>query len=52
MENLNTMTAEVVEAMLPYFQEYWGNPSSIYRFGNQVAKQIEGAREKLAALMH
>lgn len=42
---------EVVEAMLPFLTEHWGNPSSAYRFGNQIGKQIEAAREKIAALM-
>jgi cysteine desulfurase len=43
---------EVVEAMLPFLTEYWGNPSSVYAFGKQVAKHIEQAREKVAALIN
>ncbi len=51
--NATTRVApEVVEAMLPYLQNLWGNASSVYRFGNQVAKHVEGAREKLAALIN
>ena len=31
---------EVVEAMLPYFTEYYGNPSSVYEFSNQSKSAI------------
>lgn len=43
---------EVVDAMLPFLTEQWGNPSSAYRFGNQVVKDIDQAREQLAALIN
>jgi len=43
---------EVVAVMLPFLTEHWGNPSSAYRFGNQVTKDIEIAREQLAALIN
>ncbi len=43
---------EVLEAMWPFLTEHWGNPSSAYRFGHKLAKQIEAAREKLAALIN
>jgi cysteine desulfurase len=43
---------EVVEAMLPFLTEHWGNPSSGYSFGSQVAKHVETAREKVAALIN
>ena len=42
---------EVVEAMLPFLTEHWGNPSSAYRFGKEVAEHIEFARAKVAALI-
>lgn len=42
---------EVVEAMIPFLREYWGNPSSAYAFGAQVHKHVELAREKVAALV-
>jgi len=42
---------EVVEAMTPFLSELWGNPSSIYGFGRQLAKPLEVAREKVAALI-
>ncbi len=43
---------EVVQAMLPFLTDLWGNPSSAYGFGNQVAKHIEEARAKVAALIN
>lgn len=47
-----TKTApEVVEAMLPYFTEYYGNPSSIYSIGSTAKEAITGAREKIAATL-
>lgn len=39
---------EVVKAMLPYFYEIPGNPSSIHHFGQQAKKGMEEAREALA----
>ena len=50
--NATTRVApEVIEAMLPFLRDFWGNPSSAYSFGSQVAKAIEEAREKVAALI-
>src|ERR1043165_4827468 len=43
---------EVVEAMMPFLTEFWGNPSSSYQFGHQLSKHIEAAREKVAALIN
>ena len=39
---------EVVEVMLPYFTEKFGNPSSIYEFSGQSKEAIEEARESVA----
>ena len=39
---------EVVEAMLPYFTEYYGNPSSVYEFSNESKKAINRSRETIA----
>ncbi|MGB4659099.1 MAG: cysteine desulfurase NifS [Mobilitalea sp.] len=39
---------EVVEAMLPYFTELYGNPSSIYEFASQNKKAVDDARETIA----
>lgn len=50
--NATTMVApEVVETMLPYFTEYYGNPSSMHTFGGQVAKKIDSARQQVAELI-
>lgn len=40
---------EVLEAMLPYFTENYGNPSSIYQEGRTAKTAIEKAREQVAA---
>jgi len=42
---------EVVEAMLPYFTELYGNPSSIYEFSAQVKRGIDDARAKVAKVI-
>jgi cysteine desulfurase len=39
---------EVVEAMLPYFTEMFGNPSSIYEFASQNKKAVDEARTTIA----
>ena len=50
--NATTRVApEVVEAMLPFLTRNWGNPSSAYKFGQQVAKDVDEARAKVAALI-
>lgn len=40
----------VIEAILPYLGEYYGNPSSMHSFGGQVGKALKTAREQVAAL--
>ena len=50
--NATTQVApEVLEAMMPYFCERYGNPSSIHRFGGSIAADIENARCKVAELL-
>ncbi len=50
--NATTRVApEVVEAMLPYLRDYYGNPSSMYSFGGQVGAAVRTARESVAALI-
>ncbi len=39
---------EIVKAMLPYFSEYYGNPSSVYSFSNYSKEAVEKAREQVA----
>lgn len=43
---------EVVEAMLPFFKDHFGNASSIHWAGREVRKSLDEAREKVAALMN
>jgi len=42
---------EVAEAMLPFYTELYGNPSSIHRFGSSVGEKIAEARAQVAALI-
>ncbi len=42
---------EVREAMLPYFTDEWGNPSSSYRFGARLKGVLEAARGQVAELI-
>ena len=50
--NATTQVAEeVLEGMLPYFRELYGNPSSMHSFGGQVGQKIRTAREQVAALL-
>jgi len=51
--NATTRVApEVIDAMVPFLKEYWGNPSSAYQFGHQVAAHVDEARQKAAALIN
>lgn len=51
--NATTAVApEVLQAMLPYFGELYGNPSSMHTFGGQVMDAVDKAREQLASLLH
>jgi len=50
--NATTKVApEVLEAMLPYFSDFYGNPSSMHFFGGQVQRKVNEAREKVADLL-
>ena len=50
--NATTRVAdEVLEEMLPYFSEYYGNPSSMHTFGGQVAHKLDEARGRVASLL-
>ncbi|MCP4672836.1 MAG: cysteine desulfurase NifS [Desulfobacula sp.] len=51
--NATTRTAEeVVQEMLPYFGELYGNPSSMHTFGDQVDRKIKQARQQVADLIN
>ncbi len=48
-----TRTApEVVEAMLPYFSEHYGNPSSIYALAGESREGTDRARAQIAAVLN
>ena len=50
--NATTKVApEALETMLPFFSEYYGNPSSMHSFGGDVAAKIKQARANVAALI-
>jgi cysteine desulfurase len=50
--NATTRVApEVAEAILPFFSDTYGNPSSIYRFGRKMMRHVEDARAKVALLI-
>ena len=42
------MSRAAIEAMLPYLEEYYGNPSSLYSEGQKAKEAIENARERVA----
>lgn len=43
---------EVLDEMLPYLKDIYGNPSSIHTFGSQIHSRIEEARRKVASLFN
>lgn len=43
---------EVLQSMLPYFSEQFGNPSSIYRKGRDAKRAVEDARGRIAQCLH
>jgi cysteine desulfurase len=50
--NATTQTApEVVEAMVPFFSQWYGNPSSMHTFGGKVAHDLDQARAQVADLI-
>lgn len=50
--NATTRVApEVLDAMMPYLTEYYGNPSSMHTFGGQVGMAIKQARQSVADLL-
>ncbi len=50
--NATTMVdPEVVEAMLPFFSEQFGNPSSMHSFGNKVGFALKNARKQVQRLL-
>lgn len=50
--NATTRVApEVIDAMLPYLRDYYGNPSSMHKFGGQVGQAVLDARSHVAQLI-
>lgn len=50
--NATTRVApEVIEAMMPYLTDAYGNPSSMHTFGGEIANAVKTARQKVAALL-
>ncbi len=45
------LDSRVFEAMVPYMNRYWGNPSSPYSFGNQARIAVQKARERVAGCL-
>ncbi|MEE9400493.1 MAG: cysteine desulfurase NifS [Dehalococcoidia bacterium] len=45
------MLPEVLEAMLPYLKDAYGNPQSLHRWGDEAREAVEDARGKVAALI-
>lgn len=51
--NATTMVApEVTEAMLPFFGQFYGNPSSMHRFGGEIMGKVDEARGKIAQFLN
>ncbi|HOD75062.1 MAG TPA: cysteine desulfurase NifS [Syntrophorhabdaceae bacterium] len=50
--NATTMVSrEVLDEMLPFFHDRYGNPSSMHSFGGRVARELSDARHKVASLL-
>ena len=45
------MSKTAIEAMIPYMEEIYGNPSSLYEFGQQAKEALESARTRVAACL-
>ena len=43
---------EVIDEMVPYFDKYFGNPSSIHSFGREAFDAVEKSRSKVAAILN
>ncbi len=45
------VSREVLDAMMPYFTDSWGNPSSLHKKGREAAVALEDARSRIAACL-
>ena len=48
----NPVLPEVLDAMLPYLKDEYGNPQSMHEHGERVKAAIEDARQKTATLIN
>ena len=46
------MSKTAIEAMLPYFDDIYGNPSSLHSVGQRAKEALEGARERIARVLN
>ena len=46
------MSKAAIAAMLPYMEEFYGNPSSLYSLGQEAKEALERSREEIAAIIH
>lgn len=53
MDNASTtkVDQEVIDAMLPFFSEYFGNPLTLHSFGREARKSLDKSRKKVADLL-
>ncbi|MDE6852778.1 MAG: cysteine desulfurase NifS [Lachnospiraceae bacterium] len=53
MDNAATtrVSEDVLDTMLPYFREYYGNPSAVYSFADQAKKAVDQARAQAAGVI-
>lgn len=47
-----SLDPEVLDAMMPYLTEKFGNPSSVYSYGRETKMAIENARKQVAKILH
>ena len=45
------MSRTAIDAMLPYMETYYGNPSSLHSVGQKAAEALQSARERIAACL-